>query len=167
MTTFAERSLLLLGLAALAALAVALAMQYLGGLEPCPLCIEQRYPYLLLMAASALGLWLRRPGMFLTVAALILAVEMGLAGYHVGVEQGWFALPASCAASAPATTIDQLREQLQAAPARCDQVQFTLLGLSLSAWNGIYAAGLLVVALWALASRRRSAAEQDRQPRAA
>ena len=45
--------------------------------------------------------------------------------------------------------IDQLREQLQAAPARCDQVQFTLLGLSLSAWNGLYAAGLLAVALWA------------------
>ena len=142
-------------------------MQYLGGLRPVPALHRARYPYLLLMAASALGLWLRRPGMFLTVAALMSGRRVGLAGYHVGVEQGWFALPASCAASAPATTIDQLREQLQAAPARCDQVQFTLLGLSLSAWNGIYAAGLLVVALWALASRRRSAAEQDRQPRAA
>ncbi|MFL5332549.1 MAG: disulfide bond formation protein B, partial [Geminicoccaceae bacterium] len=63
--------------------------------------------------------------------------------------------------------IDQLRQQLQAAPAHCDQVQFTLLGLSLPAWNGIYAVGLLAVALWALASRSRSAAEQDRHPRAA
>ena len=91
------------------------------------------------MAASALGLWLGRPKTFLVLAALILIFEIGLAGYHVGIEQGWFALPTSCAALAPATTIDQLREQLQAAPARCDQVQFTLLGLSLSAWNGIYA----------------------------
>ena len=61
MPTFADRSLMLLGLAALAALAAALALQYLGGLEPCPLCIEQRYPYLALMAASALGLVARPP----------------------------------------------------------------------------------------------------------
>ena len=167
MPTFADRSLMLLGLAALAALAVALALQYLGGLEPCPLCIKQRYPYLALMAASALGLGLGRPKTFLMLAALILIFEIGLAGYHVGIEQGWFALPTSCAALAPATTIDQLREQLQAAPARCDQVQFTLLGLSLSAWNGIYALALLAMALLGLSRPTLSAAEQDRQPRAA
>ena len=103
MPTVAHRSLLLLGLASLAALAMALALQFLGGLEPCPLCIEQRYPYLGVIAAAVLGLWLGRPRVFLTLAALILLFEIGLAGYHVGIEQGWLALPASCAALEPAT----------------------------------------------------------------
>ena len=158
MPTAAHRSLLLLGLASLAALAVALALQFLGGLEPCPLCIEQRYPYLGVIAAAVLGLWLGRPRVFLALAALILLFEIGLAGYHVGIEQGWLALPASCAALEPATSIEQLRQQLATAPARCDQVAFTLLGLSLSAWNGIYALALLAVALWGLIGRGPSAA---------
>lgn len=158
MPTAAHRSLLLLGLASLAALIVALALQFLGGLEPCPLCIEQRYPYLAVIAAAALGLWLDRPKAFLVLAAPILLFELGLAGYHVGIEQGWLALPASCAALEPATSIEQLRQQLATAPARCDQVAFTLLGLSLSAWNGIYALALLAVALWGLIGRQPSAA---------
>lgn len=158
MPTAAHRSLLLLGLASLAALIVALALQFLGGLEPCPLCIEQRYPYLAVIAAAALGLWLGRPKAFLALAALILLLELGLAGYHVGIEQGWLALPASCAALEPATSIEQLRQQLATAPARCDQVAFTLLGLSLSAWNGIYALALLAVALSGLIGRGPSAA---------
>ena len=158
MPTAAHRSLLLLGLASLAALAVALTLQFLGGLEPCPLCIEQRYPYLAVMGVAALGLWLGRPRTFLALAALILLFEIGLAGYHVGIEQGWLALPASCAALEPATSIEQLRQQLATAPARCDQVAFTLLGLSLSAWNGLYALALLAAALWGLAGRGPSAA---------
>ena len=76
MTTFAERSLLLLGLAALAALAVALALQYLGGLEALPALHRAALPLPPLMAASALGLVAPPPRNFLTLAALILVFEM-------------------------------------------------------------------------------------------
>ena len=164
MRSTANRALSFLGAAAIAALAGALALQYLGGLPPCTLCIYQRFPYLVVATAAGIGLWLRRPRLALGVAALALAVDAGLAAYHVGVEQGWFALPESCAASAAATTVEQLRDQLAAAPARCDQIGFTLLGLSLAAWNGIFAMLLLAVAIWTLAAGICSAAEQDRNP---
>ena len=168
MRTTVDRTLGFLGAAAAAALAGALALQYLGGLPPCPLCVYQRYPYLVVVAAAGLGLWLHRPRLALVVSALALATGAGLAGYHVGVEQGWFALPESCAATGAATTIDQLREQLASAPARCDQIGFMLLGLSLAAWNGIFALLLLAVAIGTFfAGGRRSATEQDRYPRAA
>ncbi len=143
-------------LAAVAALVAALGLQFLGGLPPCPFCVYQRYPYLVVIAVGVLGIWLRRPGPALALIALALAVNIGIAAYHVGIEEGWLALPEGCAAAGNATTIEELRRQLEAAPARCDQVPFTFAGLSLAAWNAIYAAGLLAVAAWALT--RRSAA---------
>ena len=94
-----DRWLLFLVVAAAAALAAALALQFLGGLPPCPFCVYQRYPYLVVIAVGALGLWLRRPRLALALAALALAVNVGLAAYHVGIEQGWLALPEGCAAA--------------------------------------------------------------------
>lgn len=152
--------------AAGAALLAALALQYLGGYQPCNLCIYERYPYLAVLAVGLLGLWLDRPRAALALAALALAVNVGLSAYHVGVEQGWFALPESCAAVGQATSIEELRAQLAAAPARCDQVTLSVLGLSLAAWNGVLAALLLAIAGYGIA-RSPSAAEQHRQPGAA
>ena len=50
-----------LAAAAAAALLAALALQFLGGLPPCPFCVYQRYPYLVVIAVCLLGWWLRRP----------------------------------------------------------------------------------------------------------
>jgi disulfide bond formation protein DsbB len=162
------RWLALLGLAAAAALLGALAMQHLGGLRPCQLCVYERYPYLVVLAAALLGAWLARPRLALSLAALALAVNVGLAAYHVGVEQGWFVLPESCAAVGEAATVEDLKAQLLNAPARCDQVPLTVLGLSLAAWNGIYAAALLALAALALLRRSpASGAQEDRYPRVA
>ncbi len=157
--------LLALVAAAAAALAAALALQFLGGLPPCPFCVYQRYPYLVVIAAGALGIWLRRPRAALALVALALAANVGIAAYHVGIEHGWLALPESCTPAWRATTVEELRLQLAAAPARCDQVAFKFAGLSLAAWNAIYAAGMLVFALWSLAAG--SAAKQHGQARAA
>jgi disulfide bond formation protein DsbB len=162
------RWLALVGLAAAAALLGALTMQHLGVLKPCQLCIYERYPYLVAVAAAVLGAWLGRPRLALGVAALALAANVGLAAYHVGVEQGWFALPESCAAVGEAATVEDLKAQLLNAPARCDQVPLTVLGLSLAAWNGIYAAALLALAALALLRRSpASGAQEDRYPRVA
>ena len=101
---------LLVGIAALALLG-ALGLQYLGGLQPCTLCIWARYPYLVVIAAGAAGLWLGRPRTALVVVVLALAISVGLAIYHVGVEQGVFALMESCAAVGEATTVAELKAQ--------------------------------------------------------
>jgi disulfide bond formation protein DsbB len=125
---------LLLAIAAVAILVAVLAFQYLGGAAPCPLCIWQRYPYGVLIALGVIGFfWQPRP--MLGLSALVLLVGAGLAGYHYGVEEGWFALPAGCAAGGEATSVEELRRMLSEAPPACDQVQFTVLGWSLAAWN--------------------------------
>jgi disulfide bond formation protein DsbB len=157
--------LLTLAAASAAALLAALALQFIGGLPPCPFCIYQRYPDLVVIVVCLIGWWLERPRLAIALAALALLVDTSLAAYHVAIEQGWVGLPESCAAVGKASTIEELRRQLQAAPARCDQVGFTFLGLSLAAWNLLYAAGLALLAVAMLL--RPSAAQQDRYPSAA
>ena len=138
-------------------LGTALASQYVGGLAPCDLCIWQRWPY-----AAAIGLSLaaltvpRRPAArsaAIGLCGIVFAIGGAVAFYHLGVEEGWFQGPAGCsAASIDATTIEGLRRQLEAtAIVRCDEVQWSLMGISLAGFNLIastaLAAGSFVLAL--------------------
>jgi disulfide bond formation protein DsbB len=137
------RACLLLAFASAATLLAALALQYLGGLPPCHLCVWQRWPYVALIALGLLG-WRWRPRAVLALATLVLLGGAGLAAYHIGIEQGWWALPAGCVAGQSAETVEDLRRLLAEAPPACDQVSFTLLGLTLAGWNLV--ASLLLAA---------------------
>ncbi len=137
------RACVLLALASAAILLAALALQYLGGLPPCRLCIWQRWPYVALIALGLIG-WRWHPRAMLGVATLVLLGGAGLAAYHVGIEQGWWALPAGCVAGGTAETVEDLKRLLAEARPACDQVSFAFLGLSLTGWN--LAASLLLAA---------------------
>lgn len=140
-------------IAAAVALATAFALEHLGGYAPCSLCILERWPWAAALALGLLGLALGRARPILLLAAVLLAGNAALSVYHVGVEAGWFALPGTCAAGGSATTIEELRAQLEAARPTCDRVALAWLGLSLAAWNGIAAA--VVAALAAVAALGR------------
>lgn len=129
-----KNACLLLALAALGILGSVFALQYLGGLPPCQMCIWQRWPFAALALIGMIGAFTRPVGM-LSLATLVMLVSVGLAGYHVAVEQGWLALPAGCAVGADAGSVEELKAMLQAAPPTCDQIDFTFLGLSLAGWN--------------------------------
>ena len=129
----------------LAALAAAFAFQHLGGLEPCPLCIWQRWPHVATALLAALSFGLRGPAAAaaLGLAGLAALVGAGLAGFHVGVEQHWWPGLAACEGGPPARTVAELRERLlNAAPARCDEAAWSFLGLSMAAWNGLLSLSL-------------------------
>jgi disulfide bond formation protein DsbB len=152
------------GLALLAALgsfgllAAAYAYQYWGGLAPCPLCLWQRWPH---WAAAGLGFLAFaasvRPIALLGVAAMLAGA--GLAGYHVGIEQGWWAGPDSCVAPGIAgLTAEELLARIMAAPVvRCDEIAWSFLGLSMPAWNGLASLGL--AGLWGAAYASSSASQ--------
>lgn len=150
--------------ASVAALAAAFLAQYVAGLEPCPLCVWQRYPYgaTLLLGAAALctaerGRW---PAALIALAAAAFAADAAIAFYHVGVEEGWYEGLAACAAGGgtPAT-VDALRAQLLDAPPppRCDEVAWSLFGVSMAGYNMMYAASLAGFSLAAAAVLARRA----------
>ncbi len=69
--------------------------------------------------------------------AVVFAVGGALAFYHVGVEQHWFAGPSACSGAATAAdTVEALKAQiLRQQPVRCDEVAWSLWGISLAGWN--------------------------------
>ncbi len=139
--------------AAAAPLVIALASQYWGGLQPCELCLYQRVPFVAVTVLGALALLkpaLLRP--VLWVAAAAFGTGAVIAAYHVGVEQHWWEsfLP-GCGASATsgAQSIEELRAMLlETPPVRCDEVAWSLFGVSMAGYNVLYslAAAALVVA---------------------
>ena len=134
---FSERALAYLLGASLATLIGALGFQYIVGLDPCVLCIYQRWPYVAVAAICVVALFaktLARPALF--ACGVIFLASAALAAYHIGVEQGWVAGTAACGAAGGATTVDQLRAQIMNAPAtRCDEVAWSLFGISLAGYN--------------------------------
>ena len=145
-----------LALASALILASAFALEHLGGLAPCPLCIWQRWPYVVAIALTALGLFVLPARPALLLLALVFVVGAGRGASHVAVEQGWVALPAACAAAGEAATTADLLLLLTTRPApRCDQVAFTLAGLSLAGWNVITSIALTALALGSLRAAGR------------
>ena len=139
----------------------ALFFQYVVGLVPCELCLLQRWPWYGAIVFSGLVLAIGRPALA-RPAALLLAplflVSTGFAIYHVGVEQHIFAGPTACTApSFAGMSIAERLKALQATPpVLCDQVQWSLFGISLAGFNVIASIGLLILCLIGL--RRRSVA---------
>lgn len=145
----------LLLLASAGALIFAFVAQYGFGLEPCVLCLYQRWPYaaaiLFMGLAVALPAWRFR---LLGLAALAFAVGGGIGVYHVGVEQHWWAGTEACAGGGPAKTVEELQRQiLGRRPVRCDEPSFIFLGLSMAGWNALLSAILAGASLAALRGR--------------
>jgi disulfide bond formation protein DsbB len=165
MTLSTQRFAALVLIVCVAVLGAALLSQHWGGLAPCELCLTERWPWWTALAIAAL-LWITGNRVPLAAAALLLAavffVSAGLGFYHVGVEQHWFAGPAACTAGGAAPdSLDALRAQLLASqPVMCDQVQWSLFGISLAGFNLLgslaMAAFCAATAAW-LAPRRAPA----------
>ncbi|MEX2008739.1 MAG: disulfide bond formation protein B [Dongiaceae bacterium] len=148
--------------AAAVALGTAFYAQYGAGLQPCILCIYQRYPYGVAIVLGLAGLALAgRPAalrLVLALAGLAFLASAAVAAFHVGVEQHWWQGTDACVgAIAPGLTIEELTAQLLAAPiVRCDEVPWSLLGVSIAGFNLLYASLAGAAALWAAARTGRA-----------
>jgi len=140
-----------LGVAIVAAglLATVFIMQYGFDIAPCSLCLLQRWPH---GAAILLGAVAFLPAvsdngrrMLLLLCAVAFATTAGIGIYHVGVEQGIFAGPAACSGGITGESVDELRRKLMAAPVvRCNEVAWSLFGISLAGYNVLASTALAV-----------------------
>jgi disulfide bond formation protein DsbB len=140
-------------------LGAALLSQYWGGLAPCELCILQRWPWTAAITISLIALLVgSRPALawVALVLALVFAAGAVFAAYHVAVEQHWVAGPSACSAAAGgATTIEEMRRQiLGTAPVRCDEVPWSLFGMSLAGWNLLASLVMAAISAAAVVSAR-------------
>ena len=144
------------GLLACAAVSTALLIgaflfEYVGGMAPCSLCIWQRWAHAAIILAAVTGLLMLPSRAALLLPAAAALASFGIAGYHAGVEWQLWEGPAGCTAKlATGLGAADLVDQLLATPVvRCDDVPWSLFGLSMAGWNALLSLDIVGVALLA------------------
>lgn len=129
------------------ALAVALIGQYAFGLEPCELCLLQRVPFVVTGLLAVVALLVRnwRLGRALMrAAACAFLFNAGLAFYHVGVEQAWWA--SACSGGAGAIDVQDLMAALsKPATVSCSEPAWSFYGITMAAMNVVFCLGLSLI----------------------
>jgi disulfide bond formation protein DsbB len=127
--------------AALAILVIAAAtiagawyFQLVLGLQPCPMCLEQRYAYYLAIPLATLG-------------------NAVFGAYHAGVEWKFWPGPADCTGPVGNLgTAGSLLDRLDTVKVvMCDEVQWSFLGISLAGYNALISLLMAAIALWGIA----------------
>ena len=154
-------SLIIVGLC-LGALATALAAEQWGGLLPCVLCIYQRYAYGAALAFGALGLAVaKQPALHrstVALAGLSFWAGAAIAFFHVGVERKWWRGTDACHAPSldPGMSIEEMKEMLlNQTFVPCDEIPWSLLGVSMAGWNFLAMSVFGALCFWWLGRGRR------------
>jgi len=145
--------------AALGLLGGAMVLEHGLDIAPCILCQYQRVAPAVVAVLAAGAAWPTVPDRTARILVLLIALAFAanalLAGYHIGVEQHWWAGTEACGeggAPPPAlsTSLADLRAGLrdpEVVP--CDTVAWSFLGISVAGYNLILSVMLAGVALWA------------------
>lgn len=161
----ADRSRLLAAIAfvlGLATIAGAWGSQLIGGLVPCELCLEQRLAYYwgLPVLALILIFWSRLPRtawlVAMAIALLIFVWSTWMAGYHAGVEWGFWPGPTACSGTGVTVSFQDLTNINATRVVPCDAVQWRFLGLSLAGYNALISAAIVLMLGTAIWLRRKA-----------
>lgn len=139
--------------------------QFVLKLPPCPLCLEQRVPYYVVIPLSllvAVAALLRAPRSLVAAGFAVLLVAMlvsaALGAYHAGVEWRFWRGPTDCSGpmtdfTAKGPLLDQLKS---IRVVRCDEAAWRFFGISLAGYNVLVSLALAVVAAFGMTARDRT-----------
>ena len=154
--------LLVVCVGCVALLAYGLYLQHVEGLEPCPMCIVQRYALLLVALIAGLSATALQKG-FHTGGALLMLVVASF-GAFVAARQSWLQWYPPEVSSCGRDLYGMIENfPLQRAipmifrgGGDCTKVDWTFLGGSIANWSFLCFAGIVLVSIW-LAMRARRA----------
>ena len=134
--------------------------QYGFGLFPCEMCWWQRYAHMaaLVFALIAVlgGRLPDRGRSFVWLAALAILASGAIGVYHAGVELDIFQGFTQCTSTAHGASTEDLLNQIMNAPlVRCDDIQWSMWGISMAGWNAILSLATALVVLWLSLKRTR------------
>ena len=108
--------------------------EYGFGLVPCEMCWWQRYAHFAALGLALVSTVAAPRRVWIALAALAILVAGLIGGFHAGVEYGWWEGLTAC--STPSLGGGDPLEAIMNAPlVRCDEVQWSLAGISLAGFN--------------------------------
>jgi len=142
-------------------LAGAYAFEYIGGFKPCPLCLEQRLPWMFLVVAGGAVIAAERGHTrrevivaLYALAAAIAAYGAYLGLYHAGIEYGWWKGPPECTgAGAPLDPSGGFEDLSRGEIVMCDETPWSLAWVSLAGYNFLFSLVAAALALYGLKAK--------------
>ena len=139
----------------------AFGFQYIGGLAPCTFCLWQRWPHAFAVLLGLLSLKFHHAGIA-ALGALSALTSAAIGLFHTGVELKLWAGLQSCSGNldvSDLTAEQALQAIMTSNVAKCDEVAWSLMGLSMASWNAILSFAL--AALWVAQLRRLRKSSQE------
>ena len=138
--------------ASLVSLATAFTLQQVFDIQPCILCLFQRIPYAVSLILAALALIFRNKPcavkFLLVLCALSFLANSGISTFHSGVERHWWAGTNNCAVTPlNGKTAMTTADLLSTAVSQCDEINFSIFGVTLANVNVFFCLGLALLAL--------------------
>jgi len=141
-----------------------LVLQHQVGLEPCPMCILQRYAFVMIGAVALIAAVHGPVHTGVRVYSGLIAA-LAVAGGSVSVRQSFLQrFPAPEPANCMASDLDfllgnfplaQALPKIFAGTGDCAKVEWSLFGLSIAEWALLWFAAFIAVAAWLAIFRRR------------
>lgn len=118
-----------------------------AGYHPCEMCWWQRYPYMAIVGLVVLARAVKlNVATVIWLCAILFAVDAAIAGFHVGVEQKWWEGMTECTSqvSLDGNLDDALNAIMNAPLVRCDEIAWSLFGISMAGYNFLIATGMTI-----------------------
>jgi disulfide bond formation protein DsbB len=148
-------------------IAFGLVLQHAVGLEPCPMCILQRYAFVSIGMVALIAAVHGPVGVGVRVYSFLIAA-FAIAGGSVSVRQSMLQrFPAPESGNCMAGDLDfllgnfplaQALPRIFAGTGDCAKVEWSLLGLSIAEWALAFFVVFVVLAAWLAIFRKRAAA---------
>tara|TARA_Y100000768_G_scaffold317598_1_gene252864 strand:- start:454 stop:933 length:480 start_codon:yes stop_codon:yes gene_type:complete len=139
----------LLFIISLFSISSALFAEYIYGLQPCELCLKQRHPYYLFMLILLCIFFIPKLYKFYAFLLIQLGAIYGIfySVWHVGVENNFISAPSGCSSglSLSENTADLKEQILSKQVISCDEVVWSMFGLSAASINTIVLLFIFVI----------------------
>ncbi len=159
----ARQGLAVICVGCLGLLVFSMYLQHVVGLEPCPMCIVQRYAFVLVALFAGLGSALRARA--LQVFGLLLVLLSAGFGAFVAARQSWLQWnPPEIVACGrdfygmiENFPLQRVVPMIFKGSGDCTAIDWTFLGGSIANWSFLCFVAIFLVSLWLLARRLRTA----------
>lgn len=153
-------ALLMVALALFGMLGFGLYLQHVEGLEPCPMCIVQRYAFILVALCAVLGALFRSNGV--RIFSVTLAALLAGFGAFVAARQSWLQWNPpeilSCGRDfygmIESFPLKRALPMIFQGSGDCSAIDWTFLGLTIANWSFLVFSGVLVLMVLLFSQRR-------------